>query len=143
MPSIRKHARQLPGRVVTGAFILNSGLDKWSADEETAARLHGFAAGTYPFLAKMKPADFTRLLSITEIALGSALLAPIIPDWVAGPALTAFSGGLLGLYLKTPGMRREGSIRPAQQGVPIAKDVWMLGIGVGLTVDALTGRSGG
>jgi hypothetical protein len=47
-----------------------------------------------------------------------------------------FSAGLLGLHLRTPGMRRAGSLRPTQQGLPIAKDVWMLG--AGLVVDALT-----
>jgi hypothetical protein len=35
-------------------------------------------------------------------------------------------------------MREEGSLRPTQQGVPLAKDVWMLGIGATLIVDALT-----
>ena len=54
-------ARHLPPRMVTGAFILNAGLGKWNADEERAARLHGFAAGTYPFLSKLKAKDFARL----------------------------------------------------------------------------------
>jgi len=31
----------LPQRMSTGAFILNSGISKLSADEETAAQLHG------------------------------------------------------------------------------------------------------
>ncbi len=140
MGSISKQARRLPGRMVTGAFILNAGLDKWSADEDTAAQLHGMATGTYPFLARLKPKDFARLLSATEITLGTALLVPVVPASLVGPALTAFSGGLLGLYLRTPGLRREGSIRPAQQGVPIAKDAWMLGIGLGLTIDSLTSQ---
>jgi len=46
-------ARHLPQRVATGAFILNSGIGKLSAEEATAAHLHGFAAGTYPFLKKV------------------------------------------------------------------------------------------
>jgi hypothetical protein len=124
-------ARQLPGRLTTGAFILNAGVGKWSADEETAARLHGMAVGTYPFLAQLKPKDFARLLAASEIALGSALLLPVVPAGLAGAALTAFSGGLLG-------MRQEGSLRPAQQGTALAKDVWMLGIGLSLLADALT-----
>lgn len=136
-------ARRLPGRVTAGAFILNAGLGKWSADEEAAARLHGMAVGTYPMLAKLKPRDFARLLSVSEIALGSALLLPIVPAAVAGAGLTAFSAGLLGLYARTPGMTRDDGVRPSQQGTPLAKDVWMLGIGVGLTIDALTDRSGG
>ncbi|HTZ27520.1 MAG TPA: hypothetical protein VMC83_26220 [Streptosporangiaceae bacterium] len=134
-------ARRLPGRVTAGAFILNAGLGKWSADEEAAARLHGMAVGTYPFLARLKPKSFARLLSAGEIALGSALLLPVVPAAVAGAGLTAFSAGLLGLYARTPGMTKDDGIRPSQQGTPLAKDVWMLGIGIGLTVDALTDRS--
>jgi hypothetical protein len=139
--AIAAKARRLPGRLVTGAFILNAGVGKWSADEETAARLHGMAAGTYPFLARLKPKDFARLLAVSEMALGSALLLPVVPAWLAGSALTAFSGGLLGLYLRTPGLRKEGSLRPTQQGIPLAKDVWMLGVGLSLVADAVTSRA--
>src|ERR1700728_4103595 len=97
--------RHLPPRIATGAFILNSGIGKWSADEAAAAQLHGFAVGTYPFLNKLKPKDFGRLLAASEIALGTALLIPVVPGIVAGAGLTAFASGLLGLYAKTPGMR--------------------------------------
>jgi uncharacterized membrane protein YphA (DoxX/SURF4 family) len=131
-------ARHLPQRIVTGAFILQSGITKWSADEETAQQLHGFATGTYPFLAKLKPHDFVKLLAGTEIVLGGALLLPFVPTIVAGAGLTAFSGGLLGLYARTPGMRQEGSPLPTQAGIALAKDVWMAGIGVGLVLDELT-----
>ena len=127
----------LPPRIAAGAFILNSGVGKWSADEETAAQLHGFAVGAYPFLAKLKPKDFARLLAGTEIALGAALLVPVIPSALVGAGLTAFSGGLLGLYARTPGMRKDGTPFPTQQGIAIAKDVWMLGIGLGLVIDDL------
>ncbi len=130
--------RHLPQRIATGAFILNSGIGKLNADEETAAQLHGFAVGTYPFLAKLKPQDFVKLLGGTEIALGAALLLPVVPSALAGAGLAAFSGGLLGLYARTPGMRKEGSPLPTQQGIPLAKDVWMLGIGLGLVLDTLT-----
>jgi hypothetical protein len=130
--------RHVPQRVAAGAFILNSGIGKWSADEETAKQLHGFATGTYPFLAKLKPEDFVKLLAGTEIALGTALLLPFVPSVVAGAGLTAFSGGLLGLYVRTPGMRKDGSPLPTQQGIPLAKDIWMAGIGLGLVIDELT-----
>jgi hypothetical protein len=42
------------------------------------------------------------------------------------------------MYVKTPGMRREHSLRPSAQGTALAKDVWMLAIGLGLVADALT-----
>src|SRR5258705_9390783 len=105
-------ARHLPPRIAAGAFILNSGIGKLSADEAAAAQLHGFAAGTYPFLNKLKPADFVRILAATEITLGVALLIPVIPASVAGAGLAAFSGGLLGLYARTPGMRKQGTPLP-------------------------------
>jgi len=130
----------LPPRLATGAYILNSGLSKRHADDEAAAGMHGMAAGTYPFLGGMEPKQFAKYLSSAEIALGAALLLPVVPAAVAGAGLAAFAGGLLGLYLKTPGLREEGSIRPTQAGTPIAKDVWMLGIGVGLMIDGLPGR---
>jgi uncharacterized membrane protein YphA (DoxX/SURF4 family) len=133
-------ARHLPQRMATGAFILNSGVNKLSADEETAAQLHGFAVGTYPFLAKLKPKDFARLLAVAEITVGSSLLLPFVPSIVAGAGLAAFSGGLLGMYVKTPGMRKEGTPFPTQQGTPLAKDVWMMGIGLGLVIDDLTSK---
>jgi hypothetical protein len=133
-------ARHLPPRIAAGAFILNAGLGKFSADEQTAAQLHGFAVGTYPFLGKLKPADFTRLLAVSEIALGSALLVPVVPAGVAGAGLVAFAGGLLGLYARTPQMRKEGSIFPSQAGTALAKDVWLAGIGLGLIVDDLADR---
>lgn len=134
-------ARHLPGRLAVGAFILNSGLSKRAADEDTASQLHGFASGTYPVLQQLDAKTFIRLLSAGEITLGSALLLPVVPTAVAGACLAAFSAGLLGMYLRTPGMREEGSLKPTQQGTPLAKDSWMLGMGVGLLVDELTNRT--
>ncbi|WP_163505893.1 hypothetical protein [Fodinicola acaciae] len=131
-------ARHMPARIATGAFILNSGISKLNADEETAKQYHGMATGTYPFLSQLEPRQFTKLLANSEIALGAALLLPFVPTALAAAGLTAFSGGLLGLYLRTPGMREAGSLRPTADGMPIAKDVWMLGIGIGFLVDALT-----
>lgn len=134
----RKH--QIPPRLAAGAFILNSGLAMADADEETAASLHGMAAGAYPFLGRMDPAVFARLLSRGEIAVGVALLVPFVPSLVAGAALTGFAAGLVGLYLRTPGMREEGSLRPSKQGLVVAKDSWLLGIGLGLMIEELRDR---
>jgi hypothetical protein len=126
---------QLPPRLAAGAFILNSGLGKRKADKETAATVHGMAATTYPFLRSQDSEQFTRRLSQFEIAVGAALLIPVVPSLIAGAALSAFAAGLLGMYLKTPGMRQEGSLRPTPQGTAIAKDVWLLGIGAGLVLE--------
>jgi hypothetical protein len=135
MRNVRLH--RLPLRLVTGAFILNTGLSKWRASAETAEGIHGFAKGTYPFLERIPPDRFTKMLAGGEIVLGTALLLPIVPAGVAGAGLASFAGGLLGLYLKTPGMREPGSLRPTEQGTPLAKDVWMAGIGTALVLDWL------
>jgi hypothetical protein len=83
-------ARHLPQRIAAGAFILNSGIGKLSVDDEGAGQLHGFAAGAYLVLQKLKPNDFVRLLAAAEIGLGVALLVPAVPSaiakdvWLAG-----------------------------------------------------------
>ncbi len=99
--------------------------------------MHGMAAGSYPFLSKLESERFIRMLSAGEMALGTALLLPVMPTGLAGAGLAAFSAGLVGLYLKTPGMRQEGSIRPTQDGTGLAKDVWMLGIGLSFVIEAV------
>jgi hypothetical protein len=132
---------EIAPRISAGAFILNSGLGKRGAGPEAAAGMQGFAAGTYPFLKSVSPQQFVKGLATAEIALGALLLTPFVPTAVAGAALTVFSGGLLGLYLKTPGMRKPGSLAPTEQGLPIAKDVWLLGIGIGLFTRGLMERT--
>jgi uncharacterized membrane protein YphA (DoxX/SURF4 family) len=127
--------RQVPPRLAAGAFFLNSGIGKLSADEETAAKLHGFASGTYPFLGKLNARHFTKILAVSEIAIGAMLVVPVVPGIVAGASLTAFAGGTLGLYARTPGLRKPGSLRPTENGTPIAKDSWLVGIGLGLIID--------
>ncbi|MDO8107072.1 hypothetical protein Q6348_07660 [Isoptericola sp. b441] len=118
-----------PIRLASGAFILNSGLTKWSADEATAEHLHGRAVGAYPFLASLDAPTFVRALSVAEITVGSLLLSPLVPSRLAGAALAGFSGGLLGLYWRTPGTHRGSTdLRPTPQGVALAKDVWLAGI---------------
>lgn len=127
----------VPLRLAAGAFILNSGLTKRGADEATAQQLHGFAAGALPAVPKIAPSKFVRLLSTAEVALGAALLIPLVPAPIAGAGLMAFSAGLLTLYARTPGLRREGSIRPSEQGIAIAKDSWLFAIGAALALDGL------
>lgn len=135
------HPTHIPLRLATGAFILNSGLGKLKADEETAQGLHGMASTAYPAFKNMKPKDFTELLAYGEIALGTALLAPMVSSAVAGTALTAFGVGTLGLYFKLPGMTMDDGIRPTPNGLPIAKDVWMVGAGLTLATQGALGAA--
>ncbi|MES4905801.1 MULTISPECIES: hypothetical protein [unclassified Streptomyces] len=115
--------------------MLNSGLGKLRADEQTEQGLHGMAAGGYPVVRRMSPHRFTKVLASTEIALGAALLSPLVPTALAGAGLTAFATGLVGLYLRTPGAHRHRSPLPTQEGVAFAKDFWLLGIGLGFLSD--------
>lgn len=104
--------RRIPGRVATGSYILDSGLSILSAEDQAAAKLHGMATGSYPALKRVDPKLFTAILAVD----------------------------LTGLYLRTPGMRQQGSLRPAEDGLALAKDVWMLGIAAGLLADVVTTR---
>jgi hypothetical protein len=136
--ALRLKVHHWPSRLAVGALVLDSGLSKRAADEEAAARLHSFASGTYPLMKRLDARTFTKLLSYGEVTLGAALLLPFVPAGVAGVGLTAFSAGLLGMYLRTPGMRRQGSLRPTEQGVVLAQNAWMLGIGLGFIVEELS-----
>ena len=67
----------------------------------------------------------------------------MVPGALAGAALTGFSGALLAMYGRTPALRKPGSIWPSQAGTGVSKDVWMLGIGLGLVAGALSDRTDG
>lgn len=141
--SVRHRSRisNVPVRLAAGAYILNSGLTKLQADKETQHQLHGFASGAYPVLENAPPEQFGKALAASEIALGGSLLMPVlIGDGLAGLALTSFASGLLGLYLKTPGMRQEGSVRPSKDGTALAKDTWLVGIGLTLVLSSIGSR---
>jgi len=132
--------RQFPTRVATGAFIVNSGLSKLRADDETAKHIHEMARDAYPFLDHVDATPFTKALGVVEVGVGGMLLLPIFAEGLAGAALVAFSGGLLGMYVRLPGMREANSLRPTQRGTPLAKDSWMLGIGASLILEGLGNR---
>jgi uncharacterized membrane protein YphA (DoxX/SURF4 family) len=138
MPAIKP--RDIPGRLVAGAYILHTGLGKWNVDAEGAAGLHATAAGAFPFLRPIPPKQFATLLSATEITVGTVLLAPVIPTAVAGLALTGFAGALVTMYLRTPTMHETGSIWPSRSGIGVSKDSWLLAMGVGLLIDSVGRR---
>ena len=133
----------IPLRLAIGAFILNSGRSKQGLEGQAAEGLHGMATGAIPAVGKIPPQRFTQILSAGEIALGVALLTPFVPSALVGAALTGFSAGLVGLYLKTPGMRQPGSVRPTQDGIGLAKDVWLLGAGLTLLLDGASAKKPG
>lgn len=122
-------------RAVPGAFILNSGIGKLSMPPEAAAGLQKAASKGIRPLAELDREQFGRMLAYGEIAVGAALLVPFVPTRVAGAALATFAGGLLAMYFRTPELTEADGIRPSKTGVPIAKDSWLLAIGVALAVD--------
>ncbi len=119
-------------RLVSGAYILNSGINKLRLDEESAAGLQQMASNGVPQLGNMEPAAFGKAVSATEISLGSALLLPLVPSRLAGLGLAGFSGVMLSMYLRTPGLTESDGIRPTAEGGTLAKDVWLAGIAVAL-----------
>ena len=125
----------IPLRLTTGAYILNSGLNKRNLDEESAAGLQHLAGNAFPQVLDLEPARFGKLLSAAEISIGLTLLTPFVPSRLAGLVLGAFSGGMMRMYLKTPEFTEDDGIRPSAAGVPFAKDIWMLGIAAALVLD--------
>jgi len=98
------------------------------------------AAGAFPFLKSIPPERFLKALAAGEVLTGALLLAPFVPNGLAGAALTGFSGSLLTMYARTPALRKPGSVWPSPAGIALSKDVWMLGIGLGLLAGAATRR---
>ena len=128
----------VPIRLAAGAYILNSGLSKQDVDDEHAALLQGMAATAFPALADMPAQQFVSVLATAETALGAALLAvPVVPPLLAGLGLVGFAAGPNRVYLKAPGLRQDGSLKPTQQGISIAKDSWLTAIGAALVLDAV------
>lgn len=125
----------MPLRLTTGAYILNSGLNKRGLDAESAAGLQQMAAQAFPQVEDIEPVKFGKLLSNAEICVGLTLLLPFIPSRLAGLVLGAFSGGMIRMYLKTPEMTEEDGIRPSAAGTGLAKDFWMAGIAGALVLD--------
>lgn len=125
----------IPLRLTTGAFILNAGYGKRKLDKESAAGLQAMAARVIPPVSRMEAEMFGKVLSYSEMTLGAALLAPFLPSRLVGVGLGIFSGCLLTLYRRTPGMTEADGIRPSQKGTALAKDVWMFGIALALVLD--------
>ena len=119
-------------RGVTGAFITNTGVGKIGMPAEHSAGIQQAAASGIPALAKLPSDKFGSWLGWAETAIGATLLAPFVPNRVAGAALTAFSGGLLSMYFRNPENTEADGIRPSQEGMALSKDVFVLAIGLAL-----------
>jgi uncharacterized membrane protein YkgB len=125
----------LPLRLTTGALILNSGIGKLGLDAGTAGYLQSMAAKGIPQVTQLDAEQFGKALAASEIAIGSALLAPFVSSRLAGLGLLAFSAGMMAMYFRTPELTEEDGVRPSQDGTSVAKDIWMVGIALALIVD--------
>ena len=119
-------------RGITGAWILNAGLTKTGMDDGTANHLKNMAASGVPALGKLSDAQFKQFIVAGESLVGSALLAPFVPNRVAGIGLALFSAGMLSMYFKNDSMTEKDGVRPSQEGTPLAKDMWLAAIAAGL-----------
>jgi uncharacterized membrane protein YphA (DoxX/SURF4 family) len=135
---ISANLRRAPLRLSTGAFVINSGIGTFNADDDTTKRLQTNAARLVPQVEKMDPRTFAKLLAAGEVTLGTALVLPIVPAAVAGLGLSAFAASLLATQRPTNGQHADGQNEPPAQATATATDAWMLGAGLSLLLDALT-----
>jgi hypothetical protein len=128
-----------PVRFAAGVMILSAGVGKLRRTENGVPDVHAVAATNYPFLEQMAPEQFTKVLGVTEMVLGGALLVPLVGDGVAGVGLSAFAAAMIGLFAKGQGEHHEGPA-PEHPGAALARDIWLLGIGLRLVADSLRRR---
>jgi hypothetical protein len=130
-----------PIRLTFGAFFVHVALAHRELDEKGAKGLQRFAASGYPFLKSLRPRTFQTGMVAAESAVAASLLVPGVPAVVGGAALTSFGSGLLGVYARSPMLRRgESSVRPNELGLSIAKDSWMVAAGLAVLADAFLAR---
>ncbi|WP_018297184.1 hypothetical protein [Corynebacterium lubricantis] len=119
-------------RAIPAAFILNSGLGKLQTPPEASAGMQQFAATGISAVNKLPADKFGKILGAAETALGAALLTPFVSNRLAGAGLTAFGAGLMTLYFGNEGNTEDDGIRPSSDGTTLAKDSWLVALGVGL-----------
>jgi uncharacterized membrane protein YkgB len=130
-------AHDLPIRLSNSAILIWQGVRHLQRPEQTGEYLLNAASHSVPALKDVfgeRPERFATALGACETGLGVWLLSGI---WrrAAGVALAGFSSATLSLLFTVPGMREEGSVwEPSQQGMTLAKDLWMLGAAFALVL---------
>ena len=135
---ISANVRRAPLRLTTGAFVLNSGVSTFNASDAKIQRLQASAAQLVPQVGQMTPRTFAKALAAGEVALGTALMLPIVPPAIAGLGLSAFAASLLATRRSSSGQHTDPPGETSTGPVPGATEAWMLGSGVALLLDALT-----
>lgn len=119
-------------RLIPGAYIANSGYSKLNMPAEASAGMQQMAATGVPALAKLPSDRFGHYVGLLELGVGGALLTPFVSNRLAGLGLTAFSAGLLSMYFGDEDNTEADGIRPSAQGTSLAKDSFLLAIGLAL-----------
>ena len=133
--------RNVPTRLATGAYILHAGWGKWHGNEEQAAGAQGMASGAFPMFNTMNATDFLKMLSVGEMAVGAALLAPVVPPRDRRGSVDRLRGSA-GDHV--PAHRQLAQARQHLADSArhrVSKDVWMLAIGLGLILDEIRSRT--
>lgn len=130
--------RGIPLRLASGPFLVWTGTRKLQHPERGEALL-GSAAHSLPQLVDVfgnEPDRFARFLGGVELLLGAWVGSGVRPR-ASGLALAGFAAGTLSLLFTNPANRVAGSRwEPSAQGMPIAKDLWLLAAGLSLALDA-------
>ena len=123
-------------RAIPGLFILNSGIGKIGMPADASAGTQQAAASGVPALANLPSEKFGSMLGWAETAVGASLLLPAVPNRLAGAGLATFGAGLLTMYFSNDDYTEEDGIRPTSEGLSLAKDSWLVAIGLGLMFGA-------
>lgn len=119
-------------RAIPGLFILNSGIGKIGMPADASAGIQQAAASGVPALADLPSDRFGSMLGWAETAVGASLLLPVVPSRIAGAGLVTFGAGLLTMYFNNDEYTEEDGIRPSDEGIALAKDSWLVAIGLAL-----------
>ncbi|AIJ23594.1 hypothetical protein AMETH_3502 [Amycolatopsis methanolica 239] len=112
---------------------------KRKADETTPAQLHGFAAGTYPPVRRIPPEKFVRArCRPVRSRWARCCWSPRCRRWWQAP-VSPRSRPAARPVRPHPGPAAGRLDQPTEQGVAIAKDVWMFGIAASMVLDHFLG----
>lgn len=106
-------ATNVASRLVSGAYILHSGMDKWSSSPQQATGIHAMASDAFPVVTSIEAAKFLRALSAAEITTGPGATHPVRPG--------RYCGCLADRLLRRPGSDVPAYPLAAQIGQHLAK----------------------
>lgn len=121
-------------RGISGAYFVQSGVGKLSMSTEAAEGLQQFASTGVPQVTKLDPDTFGKVVSVSEIGVGAALLTPFVPNRLAGLALAGINTGFLSIYFRNDQMTKKDGVRPTEAGTGLSKDLFIAAIAGALIV---------